>query len=162
MRARKLRDAVHKDIYLDPEEMAVLDTPQMQRLRGIRQLGAAYYVYPAAQHTRFEHCLGACWMAKRIVEQIERAGDFAFPEGHKRAVFLASLVHDVTHIPFGHTFEDERRLLDRHDRSRSRYDLLLGGGELGGLLEASEAGRVALQLLEPGRSLPVRQRGKRH
>ncbi|NLW49947.1 MAG: HD domain-containing protein [Candidatus Brocadiaceae bacterium] len=161
MRARKLRDAVHKDIYLDPGEMAALDTPQMQRLRGIRQLGAAYQVYPSAQHTRFEHCLGACWMAKRIVEQIERSGDFAFPEVHKRAVFLASLVHDVTHIPFGHTFEDERRLLDRHDHSRSRFRLLLGGGELRERLEATEEGRLALQLLEPGRAVPPRLEGLR-
>jgi len=158
MRARKLRDAVHKDIYLDPEEMAVLDTPQMQRLRGIRQLGAAYYVYPAAQHTRFEHCLGTCWMAKRIVEQIERAGSFAFPEVERRAVALASLVHDVTHIPFGHTFEDERRLLERHDRSRSRHELLLGRGELAEALDSSEAGRLARRMLDPDDPLPARQR----
>ena len=67
MHVRRLRDAVHKDIYLSGEEIAVIDTPQMQRLRGIRQLGAAYYVYPSAHHTRFEHCLGTCCMAKRIV-----------------------------------------------------------------------------------------------
>ncbi|MHC4789298.1 MAG: hypothetical protein ACYS8K_08885, partial [Planctomycetota bacterium] len=80
MHARKLRDAVHKDIYLGAEEVAALDTPQMQRLRGIRQLGAAYYVYPSAQHTRFEHCLGTCWMAKRILGQIEAGGSFSFPD----------------------------------------------------------------------------------
>lgn len=154
MRARKLRDAVHKDIYLSAEEVAAVDTPQVQRLRGIRQLGAAYYVYPSAQHSRFEHCLGTCWMAKRIVGQIESSGSFAFPETQKRAVFLASLVHDVTHIPFGHTFEDERRLLERHDRNRRRFEHLLGDSELGELLRSSEPGRLALRILSPQAGLP--------
>lgn len=158
MYGRKLRDAVHKDIYLTDEEMAAIDTPQVQRLRGIRQLGAAYYVYPSAQHTRFEHCLGTCWMAKRIVSQIESGGSFTFPQVEKRAVFLAALVHDVTHIPFGHTFEDERRLLERHDRSRSRYDCLLGRGELADLLGSSDAGRLVLAMLSPQEELPEHQR----
>ena len=158
MHVRKLRDAVHKDIYLSPEEMALLDTPQMQRLRGIRQLGAAHYVYPSAQHTRFEHCLGTLWMAKRIVGQVESSGSCSVPEVERRAVFLAALVHDVTHIPFGHTFEDERRLLERHDRSRSRYDLLLARGELAELLDGSEAGRLARRMLDPHGELPEGQR----
>jgi HD superfamily phosphohydrolase len=154
MHARKLRDAVHKDIYLSAEEVAAIDTPQMQRLRGIRQLGTAYYVYPSAQHTRFEHCLGTCWMAKRIVGQIESIGAFTFPEDEKRAVFLAALVHDVTHIPFGHTFEDERRLLERHDVSRRRHEMLLGRGELGGLLGTTETGRLALSIVSPHADMP--------
>jgi len=155
MHLRKLRDAVHKDIYLTDEEMAALDTPQMQRLRGIRQLGAAYYVYPGAQHTRFEHCLGTCWMAKRIVSCMESEGGYILPEEQKRAVFLAALVHDVTHIPFGHTFEDERRLLERHDRSLPRYDCLLGRGELAELLGSSDAGRLVLTMLSPAPELPA-------
>jgi len=149
---RKLRDAVHRDIRLTDAEVAVLDTPQMQRLRGIRQLGAAYLVYPGAQHTRFEHCVGTCWMAARILGSIE-AGGGRLDETQKAAVRLASLVHDVTHIPFGHTFEDERRLLERHDRSARRFELLFGGTELGRRLGASPAGRLALRLLEPGAAL---------
>jgi hypothetical protein len=158
MRGRKLRDAVHGDIHLGADEVGVLDTPQMQRLRGIKQLGAACYVYPSARHTRFEHSLGACWMAKRIVARIEAGGGHAFGESEKQAVFLASLVHDVTHIPFGHTFEDERRLLERHDVSRRRFDCLLGGGELGELLGATEAGRLALRIVSPDEELPEEQR----
>jgi hypothetical protein len=149
MAGRTLRDAVHKDIHLSGDEVAVIDTAQMQRLRGIRQLGAAYYVYPSAHHTRFEHCLGTLWMAKRIVSEVEAAQPDALPELEKQAVFLAALVHDVTHIPFGHTFEDERRLLERHDTSRSRHEILLGDSELGRLLRSSEAGRLALHVVSP-------------
>jgi len=158
MVARKLRDAVHKDISLSGDEVAVIDTPQMQRLRGIRQLGAAYYVYPSANHTRFGHCLGTCWMAKRIVNRIDAQGEGCLTDIERQAVFLAALAHDVTHIPFGHTFEDERRLLDRHDESGRRYDILLSRGELGELLRGSEAGRLALRILSPRDELPAEQR----
>jgi len=164
MGIRKLRDPVHGDIYLTDEEAAVIDTPQMQRLRGIRQLGATYLVYPGAQHSRFEHCLGTCWMARRMLKVIESGcdaalhirdiKDAALPELHKRAICLAALVHDVTHIPYGHTFEDERRLLERHDRGRRRYELLLGAGELAETLRGSEAGRLALRVLDPAGLLP--------
>ncbi len=149
MNSTTLRDAVHGDIYLSREEIDAIDTAEMQRLRGIRQLGTAYFVYPAAQHTRFEHCLGTCWMARRIIGHVESEGGFTLPEVERRAACLAALVHDVTHIPFGHTFEDERRLLERHDRSPSRYERLLAEGELGEKLRASEAGRLALEALAP-------------
>jgi HD superfamily phosphohydrolase len=154
MGLRKLRDAVHGDIHLADAEFAVLDTAQVQRLRGIKQLGAACYVYPGAQHTRFEHCLGACWLARRILSQVEASGH-RVPPVEKQAVLLAALAHDVTHIPFGHTFEDERRLLDRHDESPRRYELLLRSGELGELLLSSEAGRLALEMLRPGAQPPA-------
>lgn len=158
MHAKKLRDAVHKDIRLDPPQVAALDTPQMQRLRGIRQLGAAYYVYPSAHHTRFEHGLGAYWMARRILDQIEDGGSASFSPVEKEAVHLAALVHDVTHIPFGHTFEDERRLLDRHDQSRLRYRCLVEGGALGDLLRSTEAGRLAMLILSPDQPMPPQRR----
>ncbi|MFO8008558.1 MAG: HD domain-containing protein [Candidatus Brocadiia bacterium] len=158
MHTRKLRDAVHGDIHLTDAEVALLDTPQMQRLRGIRQLGATYYVYPSAHHTRFEHCLGACWMAKAILERAEADGGLDLPPVERQAICLAALVHDVTHIPFGHTFEDERRLLPRHDRSPARFDMLLGDTELGERMRASEAGRLALEVLRPGGELPPERR----
>jgi hypothetical protein len=152
---KRLRDAVHGDILLGAAELELLDTPQMQRLRGIRQLGAAYYVYPAAQHTRFEHCLGTCWTAKQIVSRIESQASFRFPELEKRAIFLAALVHDVTHIPFGHTFEDERKLLARHDESERRHAHFFERGELSEALHRDEAGRLALRIVRPGAALPA-------
>ncbi len=159
MHAKKLRDPVHKDIRLDPPLVAAMDTPQMQRLRGIRQLGASYYVYPGAHHTRFEHGLGTYWMARRIMDQIEAGasaarGGPAFSPVERDAVHLSALLHDVTHIPFGHTFEDERRLLDRHDRNRMRYRYLVEGGALGELLRSTEAGRLALRILSPEQEMP--------
>ena len=152
--SKKLRDPVHKDIYLSEAELRVLDTPEMQRLRGIRQLGAAFYVYPGAHHTRFEHCLGTFWMARRIIRSIEAFTGHGFGDVEKQAVLLAALAHDVTHVPFGHTFEDERKLLDRHDVSAGRFARFLEEGALGKLLDASEAGRLARDILRPDHPLP--------
>ena len=151
---KTLRDAVHGDVRLSPNEVAVLDTPPMQRLRGIRQLGAAYLVYPAAQHTRFEHSVGTCHMARRLMTAIEGRGDVEFSPVEREGVCLAALLHDVTHVPFGHTFEDERSLLTRHDEDRARYRHFLELGPLGQRLESTKAGRLAKKLVAPDSELP--------
>ncbi len=121
-----VRDPVHGDIELDPAQASLLDRPEVQRLRGIKQLGTAYLVYPGALHTRFDHSLGTCAMAQRIVESL-RAQGFAIEAELARAIGIAALLHDATHVPFGHTFEDERRLFPRHDKG-SRLTWLLKGG----------------------------------
>lgn len=157
-RSKTLRDPVHKDIRLSPTELRLIDTPPIQRLRGIRQLGAAYFVYPGAQHSRFEHSLGTCWMAKKIIQSIERRDEYSFPRVEKDAISLASLAHDITHIPYGHTFEDERKLMPRHDRSMTRYEYFLQNGPCGEVLRKTEAGRLAMQILHPSNPMPADKR----
>ncbi len=146
---KKIRDPVHKDIYLSKDELQILDTPEMQRLRGIRQLGAAFYVYPGAHHSRFEHALGAYWMARKIIDALETYGGHCIPEEEKKAVHMAALIHDVTHIPYGHTFEDERKLMPRHDEDQQRYQQMIASGSLGRILRKSDAGRLAMKILKP-------------
>src|SRR5215471_12079141 len=115
MSKRKLiRDAVHGDIEMSQLEVELIDTPEFQRLRGIKQLGTAYLVFPSAVHTRFEHSLGTSWMAHRILQSVQRNGHV--PADDETTIRVASLLHDITHIPFGHTLEDERRVLPRHDK----------------------------------------------
>jgi len=123
MRGKILRDAVHGDIELEPLEVELMDTPEFQRLRGIKQLGTAFLVYPSATHTRFEHCLGTSWMARRMIEALRRTGAISADE--ETAIRVAALLHDITHIPFGHTLEDERRVLSRHDKDQSRFTYFL-------------------------------------
>src|SRR5438105_3149613 len=106
-----IRDAVHGDMIFARGEMQFIDTPQMQRLRGIKQLGASSLVFPGAVHTRFEHSLGTCWIAKRIIEAIRRnhagaGSNSPIDEQAERVIAAAALLHDITHIPYGHTFED--------------------------------------------------------
>src|SRR5262249_31898532 len=124
MSKRKLiRDAVHGDIEVGPLEVELMDTPEFQRLRGIKQLGTAYLVFPSAVHTRFEHSLGASWMAHRILLSVRRNGNVS--EDDETRIRVAALLHDITHIPFGHTLEDERRVLPRHDKDEDRVDYFL-------------------------------------
>jgi len=129
-----LRDPVHGDIFLTETETRVLDTREMQRLRNIKQLGAAHLVFPGCVHTRFDHSLGALAAAHRILESLRLQGFHVDPKDAE-LVRLAILVHDVTHIPYGHTFEDERQIFPRHDEG-PRMDFFFGPQtELGRTLE---------------------------
>ncbi len=113
----------------------------MQRLRGVRQLGTAYLVYPGAVHTRFEHSLGTAWLVKRLLQSVEEFQGPVLAGQDRLAVEAAALLHDLTHIPFGHTLEDERRVFPRHDVPE-RVKALLPKGELGKVLRK-------LKLLDP-------------
>lgn len=132
--AKIVRDAVHGDIELDALEVECLATAEMQRLRGVKQLGTASLVYPTAVHTRFEHSLGTNHVAKRILEGLSDASGTWVGAAERRLVGLAALLHDVTHVPFGHTLEDERRVFPRHDDDPERLDVFLEGGRLGAIL----------------------------
>ncbi len=116
-----LRDPIHGDVYLTHEELSILDTPEMQRLRGIKQLGTAYLVYPGAVHTRFEHSIGSLHVTQTMIDSINRnfeldpSGSISIREEEARVIRIASLIHDVTHIPFGHNLEDQDGIFWRHD-----------------------------------------------
>ncbi|MBI4612269.1 MAG: HD domain-containing protein [Planctomycetes bacterium] len=141
-----IRDAVHGDMVFDSRtEMAVIDTPEVQRLRGVKQLGTASLVYPTATHTRFDHSLGTCWIAKRILAGLREKGVRASDE-EREAVALAALLHDVTHIPFGHTFEDERRLFERHD-APERVRAFLARGQAAKVLRSLGSHDAVLSIL---------------
>jgi len=145
------RDPVHGDLLLSAGLVALLDTREVQRLRGVKQLGTASMVYPGAVHTRFDHSLGTCAMAGRLLDVLEDQGTEVSAED-RRVVLAAALVHDVGHIPFGHTIEDERRLFPRHD-SPARLRGLLRRGELGRELRRQGLTEPVLALLT-GRADP--------
>ena len=134
-----MRDPVHGDIELTREEMRVIDTPEFQRLRGIKQLGTAYLVYPGATHTRFEHSIGTLHMTHRLLDAVDRnaARDAEscrpIDAGERRILRLAALLHDITHLPFGHNIEDQTGLLPRHDRPE-RFRRVIDG-RLGDVLD---------------------------
>jgi len=148
---RKLiRDAVHGDIEMGALEVEIMDTPEFQRLRGIKQLGTAYLVFPSATHTRFEHSLGTSWMAYRILEVIKRTRPV--PADDEQLIRVAALLHDITHIPFGHTLEDERRVLPRHDKDEERADYFLGRSAIAKILQREGIQEAVRQTLKSGDS----------
>jgi HD superfamily phosphohydrolase len=140
---KTIRDAVHGDLQLSNDEMAFVDTPTFQRLRGVKQVGTSNLVFPSAVHTRFEHSLGTAWLAKRIADRLGAAD-----RADRETAVLAALLHDVTHVPFGHTFEDERRLLEKHDRDPARLDYFFHRSPIGKLLDGHALGSRVRDVLE--------------
>lgn len=123
-------------VYLYGPEIDIVDTPEFQRLGGIKQLGTSYFVFRGAVHTRFEHSLGALAQAQNIIDAVNRSplAQRKVDERGTRLARLAALLHDLPHVPFGHTLEDEFRLLVRHDENMPRLDALLKNSRVGKLL----------------------------
>ncbi|MBR3443096.1 MAG: HD domain-containing protein [Bacteroidaceae bacterium] len=82
----------------------IVNHPAFFRLTRIKQLGLASVVYPGAQHTRFQHSLGAFHLMTRATESLKRKGHFIF-DSEEEAVLAAILLHDVGHGPFSHVLE---------------------------------------------------------
>src|SRR5437667_4810976 len=120
-----VRDPLWNNIRLDPEALAVVDTPAVQRFRYIRQLGHAFLVYPGATHSRFEHALGAYHLARRVLSQLEEAGDARLAPADRVELKLAALLHDIGHYPFSHALEEAG--LPHHEVLAERH---LASGEL--------------------------------
>lgn len=102
-----VRDPLWDNIRLEPAAVACLDTPAVQRLRYVRQLGHAFLVYPGATHSRFEHALGAYHLTRRALATLDERGDLAeIGDDALLAVRLAALLHDIGHYPFSHALEE--------------------------------------------------------
>lgn len=128
------QDNIWGDVDLDDLAKDIIDTPEFQRLDQIRQLSFSYFVYRGAKHTRFEHSIGVYHITKRIFNEIldnhNRLGidfpkedisesfgkhDYEKIKVIKKIVSIAGLLHDITHIPFGHSLEDEFSVYIKHD-----------------------------------------------
>uniref|UniRef100_A0A3B1JRZ9 Deoxynucleoside triphosphate triphosphohydrolase SAMHD1-like n=1 Tax=Astyanax mexicanus TaxID=7994 RepID=A0A3B1JRZ9_ASTMX len=100
-------DSVHGHIEMHPLLVKIIDTPEFQRSRNIKQLGGVYYVYPGASHNRFEHSLGVAHLAGKLLQSLKKN----LPEGleitpnDELCVQIAALCHDLGHGPFSHAFD---------------------------------------------------------
>ena len=102
-----VRDPLWNTIRVDPAALAIIDTPEFQRLRHIRQLGLAYLVYPGATHTRFDHALGVYHLARRALALLGDRGELEGVDPAECALVpYAALLHDVGHYPFSHALEE--------------------------------------------------------
>lgn len=149
MQTKVIRDPIHGDIRLNPLERELVDTPEFQRLRNIKQNGLCFLVYPAMNSTRFEHSLGVMYLMGVIADRLNL--------GEKPVLRVAGLLHDIGHCAFSHTSDDILegmgysheenssriitenlgKILEKHDVSPKRVsNLILGKGELSKILSS--------------------------
>ncbi len=99
----EIKDPVHGYVYITHGERDIIDSYPMQRLRRLRQLAGSEYVYPGANHTRFEHCLGVMFLAGNVLENPNVSQHVN--EGEIDMCRISALLHDCGHGPFSHVFE---------------------------------------------------------
>jgi HD superfamily phosphohydrolase len=122
-----IHDAIHGSIRFEDVTLRLLETPEMQRLSGIKQLGLGYLVFPGANHTRLEHSIGVGYVAGRMGEVLN------LPKEEVELLKAAGMLHDLGHSPFSHTLEYllyEKTKLDHMEITtkiiRGKMDLLEG------------------------------------
>jgi hypothetical protein len=116
---KSIFDPIHGPVRLGGAALALIATPEFQRLWGIRQTGFAHLVFPGANHTRLEHSLGTFWVAGEMARRLDLESEVA------ERVTVGALLHDLGHPPFSHTLDAPLREVtgERHERlSRRRVE----------------------------------------
>lgn len=119
--SKQIYDPVHGFITVTPLMRKIIDTPEFQRLRDLKQLGAVHYVYPSATHTRFEHSLGVSHLAKIMASNL--VNQMTYLNTPKEVVdiekdriielcSIAGLIHDIGHGPYSHLYDTQVRCHD--------------------------------------------------
>lgn len=155
---KRIFDPVHHFIEVDDGELALLNAEPLQRLRRLRQLGLAFLAFPAAEHSRFGHALGALAVGDRILASLATRDGWYFANDadyamQRRLLRASLLLHDVGHGPFSHACE---AVLGVRHESRTRAILALP--EISDALDAIEVDRadvVALVMGDSDSKFPV-------
>ncbi|XP_063321089.1 deoxynucleoside triphosphate triphosphohydrolase SAMHD1-like [Pelmatolapia mariae] len=120
-------DPIHGHIELHPLLVKIIDTPQFQRLRNIKQLGGGYYVFPGASHNRFEHSIGVGYLAGELAKALKvKQPELGISDRDVLCVQIAGLCHDLGHGPFSHLFDGMfNREVDPQDKDWKHEDASL-------------------------------------
>ena len=104
---KQIYDPIHGYVSITENMRKIIDTLEFQRLRDLKQLGAACFVFPSATHTRFEHSIGVSYLAKIMVENLKKNQPNLKITDHDIELFqIAGLVHDIGHGPFSHLYDN--------------------------------------------------------
>ena len=146
----EIRDPIHGYIYASELERELIDTPELQRLRRIRQLAGCHLVYPGGQHSRFEHVIGCMFLAGKVGTVLSDVSP-EFSEFDLYKLRIAALLHDVGHGPFSHMFEEvmaEKSDFTHEDMTRR----IVRETEIGDILAKYGFSRPAIADLAVGKS----------
>ena len=148
-RDQRVRDPVHglivfrKDDELDQLAWRLLDTSEFQRLRRIKQLGPAEFVFPSATHSRFAHCIGVFHTARKLIEIIQREIGDNFDRRRAEVAVLAALLHDLGHGPLSHAFESVQKARGQK-KKHEKWSAEIVRNENGAIRPLLERRRVGL------------------
>lgn len=124
---RTVRDPLWGNVTLDRAAASIVDAPEFQRLRRVKQLGFAHLVYPGAVHTRFLHALGVYHLSRRAMDALDRKGLLSQLTTDELetlpVVRLAALLHDVGHYAFSHAMEELEAdsIPGHHEEAAARF-----------------------------------------
>ena len=138
----EIYDNIHGSIQLCPTAKCIIDTPEFQRLRKIKQLGCCYLVFPSAVHTRFEHSIGVYHLAKEYMNILNNHGNY-FTERDYLCISIAGLIHDIGHGPYSHLFDEindpnknhEHRSCELFIKMNEKYNLNFSKKEVDFILQ---------------------------
>lgn len=116
-RSKLIGCSIHGHIRVSPIALCIIDTPEFQRLRNIKQLGLCHYIYPASTHTRFAHSIGVYHLAGKMVEKLQKnypdriydipeLGLTKLTDFVGELIKIGGLCHDIGHGPYSHIFDD--------------------------------------------------------
>ncbi|XP_073325865.1 deoxynucleoside triphosphate triphosphohydrolase SAMHD1-like [Pagrus major] len=150
-------DPIHGHLELHPLLVKIIDRPQFQRLRFIKQLGGAYFVYPGASHNRFEHSIGVAHLAGELLRALRtRQPELGITDEDILCVQIAGLCHDLGHGPFSHLYEkfiEKRRpeLKWKHEQASIKMlDYLVKDNDLRTMMEEKGLDLVFIkELMDP-------------
>ena len=104
--AKRITDLIHGTIGLSELEIELLSTKAFQRLRNVKQLGLAHFVFPSADYSRLSHSIGVNHVTGRILDALKQNAEQDISDKEYELYRLAGLMHDIGHYPFSHTFEN--------------------------------------------------------
>ena len=108
--ATQIHDPIHGTVAITPIMKMIIDTPEFQRLRDLKQLGASYFVFPSATHTRFEHSIGVSHLAGKLMETLQKNQPrLKITPREIEVTRIAGLIHDIGHGPFSHLYDEHIR-----------------------------------------------------
>jgi HD superfamily phosphohydrolase len=152
---QRIRDPIHGLIVFDEKDdtdmtaWELIQTPEFQRLRRIKQLGVGEFVFPGATHTRFAHSIGVYHNARKLMQIIKRELGNNYSKERAKTVLLAALLHDVGHGPFSHAFEGARKAISKQRKAgqilkHEKFSSLMITAEDGGIHPVLEKQRPGL------------------
>lgn len=143
---RRIRDPVHDLITFGTQTFEqtvwkLLELPEFQRLRRIKQLGFSELVFPGATHTRFAHSVGVFHTARQLAARIEQQVGTSFNPERAHVAMAAALVHDLGHGPFSHAFESAMSSISgRKHHEEWTADIVTGKTGVNRVLESFRKG----------------------